>query len=202
MINVSSNAKSISSTLKGIQKQINYGISVGLNNVAEQIRNSELKSAQNTFTLRGTWWKPRNRFGFNVLPAKKTNLKAEVYTRADWLVMHAFGGIKIPKGSNIALPTEDVKRSKRDIITKANRPKNVKGAFKVTFKSGEAKGKSAIAKMSGRGKNRRLVILYWLEKRTKIKKEFDFYEIGKKVFDRNAHSFIRDGIELAFRTAK
>lgn len=193
MIKMDANFKEINSFIGSIPKQINYGASVGLNNLATHMRDSELAGAKNALTLRGRWYEPRSRFGFNVQFAKKNDLNASVYTRADWLVLHAEGGTKTARG-RIAIPTAEVKRSKRDIITRANRPRNVKGSFLIHTSKGDA-----IAVRKGKGKRSRLVILYWLEKQAKIKKVFDFYEIGKKVYDRNAHRYISDGIDIAFR---
>lgn len=199
---ITSNINSVKKYINNVPNQLNYGISTGLNKTAEHMRESEISAAKNIFTIRGTWWKPKSAFGFNVKYAKKGNLTAEVYTRADWLDLHATGGIKTPKGSNLALPSIDVKRNKKDIITQSNRPKNIKGAFKINVTTKTGKKVSAIAKKVGRGKNKRIVIMYWLEKSAKIKKAYDFFAIGKKVFDRNIKKDIILGIAQAFRTAK
>lgn len=193
MINIDANFKEINSFIGSIPKQINYGASVGLNNLATHMRDSELAGAKNALTLRGRWYEPRSRFGFNVQFAKKNDLNAAVYTRADWLILHTEGGIKTARG-RIAIPTVEVKRSKRDMITRANRPRNVKGSFLIHTSKGDA-----IAIRKGKGKRSRLVILYWLEKQAKIKKVYDFYEIGKKVYDRNAQRYFSDGIDTALR---
>lgn len=196
MISISANFKEMNTFIGSIPKQLNYGASVGLNNLATHMRDSELAGAKNSLTLRGRWYEPRSRFGFNVQFAKKNDLNAAVYTRADWLVLHAEGGIKTGRG-RIAIPTAEVKRSKRDMITRANRPRNVKGSFLIHTHKGDA-----IAVRKGRGKRSRLVILYWLEKQAKIKKVYDFYEIGKKVYDRNAQRYISNGIDIALRGMK
>lgn len=193
MINIDANFKEINSLIGSLPKQISYGSSVGLNNLATHMRDSELQGAKNSLTLRGRWYEPRSRFGFNVQFAKKNDLNAAVYTRADWLILHTEGGIKTARG-RIAIPTAEVKRSKRDMITRANRPRNVKGSFLIHTHKGDA-----IAVRKGRGKRSRLVILYWLEKQAKIKKVYDFYEIGKKVYDRNAQRYLSDGVDIALR---
>lgn len=193
MISMSANFKEVNAFIGSLPKQLNYGASVGLNNLATHMRDSELAGAKNSLTLRGRWYEPRSRFGFNVKFAKKNDLNAAVYTRADWLVLHAEGGIKTGRG-RIAIPTAEVKRSKRDMITRANRPRNVKGSFLIHTHKGDA-----IAVRKGRGKRSRLVILYWLEKQAKIKKVYDFYEIGQKVYDRNAQRYISDGVDTVLR---
>ena len=199
---ITSNIKSVKRFMKNIPSQLDYGVALGLNKTAEQMRESEISAAKNTFTIRGSWWQPKTRFGFNVNYAKKNSLTAEVYTRANWLDLHVTGGIKTPKGSNLALPSSDVKRNKKDMITRANRPKNIRGAFKINVTTKTGKHMTAIAKKVGRGKNKKIVVMYWLEKNAQIKKEYDFFEIGKKVFDRNVKKYIGSGIAQAFRTAK
>ncbi|TDA64291.1 hypothetical protein E0765_06135 [Sulfuricurvum sp. IAE1] len=196
MINIDANFKEMNRFIGSLPKQLNYGASVGLNNLATHMRDSELAGAKNTLTLRGRWYEPRSRFGFNVQFAKKNDLNAAVYTRADWLVLHTEGGTKTGRG-RIAIPTAEVKRSKRDMITRSNRPRNIKGSFLVHTSKGDA-----IAVRKGRGKRSRLVILYWLEKQAKIKKVYDFYEIGKKVYDRNAQRYLGEGVDKAWASIK
>lgn len=199
---ISSNAKGIAKFFNSFEKQMSYGISSGLNNLSEHIRNSELSAAQSIFTLRGTWWKPKTQYGFNIKFAKKTDLTSEVYTRADWLILHTDGGTKHPSKHFLALPTSDVKRNKKDIITRANKPRNLKGSFRANITTENGKKVPAIAKKVGRGKNKKLVVMYWLEQNAEIKKTYDFYTIAEKVVDRNGRKYILEGIEEAFRTAK
>jgi hypothetical protein len=111
--------------------------------------------------------------------------------------MQEDGGVKTAKGL-IAIPTIDVRRNKKDIITKGNRPRMVKGAFKITMKNGQ----QAIAKKVGRGKNKRLVILYWLEKQAKIKGVYKFHDIGMKTFEDNIEVDMKSAIDYALSTAR
>lgn len=196
-MNIETNAKDIQSYIDSAGKQLPFALSKAINSTADRIREATLKGANDVLTLRGTWWKPRSKYGFNVKPSTKRNLTAEIYTKADWMVQHEDGGIKAAKGL-IAIPTIDVKRNKKDIITKGNRPRNIKNAFKVTAKNGN----EFIAKMSGRGKNKKLVILYWLEKKATIKGVFKFHDIAKQTFDKHFESDFRDAVDYALRTAK
>ncbi len=192
-MNIETNAKDIQSYIDSAGKQLPFALSKAINSTADRIREATLKGANDVLTLRGTWWKPRSKYGFNVRPSTKRNLTAEIYTKADWMVQHEDGGIKTAKGL-IAIPTIDVKRNKKDIITKGNRPRNIKNAFKVTTKQGN----SFIAKRV-RGK---LVILYWLENKATIKGVFKFHDIAKQTFDKHFESDFRDAVDYALRTAK
>jgi len=190
---VESNIKEILNYTDALKKQLPFALSKALNSTAERIRESTLKGASDVLTLRGNWWKPRTKYGFNVKPSTKTRLVADIYTKADWMVMQEEGGIKSAKGM-IAIPTVDVKRNKKDIITKGNRPRAVKGAFKVTSKNGN----EFIAKRV-RGK---LVVLYWLEMKATIKGVYQFHDIAHKTFNEFMSKDLGDAIEYAMRTAK
>jgi len=190
---VESNIKEILNYTDALKKQLPFALSKALNSTAERIREATLKGASDVLTLRGNWWKPRTKYGFNVKPSTKTRLVADIYTKADWMVMQEEGGIKTAKGM-IAIPTVDVKRNKKDIITKGNRPRAIKGAFKVTSKNGN----EFIAKRV-RGK---LVVLYWLEKKATIKGVYQFHDIAHKTFNEFMSKDLGDAIEYAMRTAK
>lgn len=192
-MNIETNSKDIQSYIDSAGKQLPFALSKAINSTADKIREATLKGASEVLTLRGTWWKPRTKFGFNVKPSTKRNLIAEIYTKADWLAQHEDGGIKTAKGM-IAIPTIDVKRNKKDIITKSNRPRAVKGAFKVTSKNGN----EFIAKRV-RGK---LVVLYWLEKQAKIEGVYKFHDIAKQTFSDNFVKDFSDAVDYALRTAK
>lgn len=193
---ISSNISHISRSISNIEKQTNYGVVIGLNKLAEHIQKSELESAKQEFTLRGKWYQPKSRYGFNIKYANKSYPVATVFTRADWLALHTEGGIK-SSGGRIAIPTAEVKRNKQDMIKRGSKPRAIKGSFLMKTSKGDA-----IAVRKGRGKSKKLVIMYWLENKARIKKRFDFNEIGKKVFDRNAQRYLSEGIAQAWRTAK
>jgi hypothetical protein len=186
----------ISRSLGNIEKQTTYGISIGLNKLAEHIRKSELESAKQEFTLRGKWYQPKNRYGFNIKYANKSYPVATVFTRADWLALHTEGGVKSSSG-RLAIPTADVKRNKQDMVKRGSKPRAIKGSFLMHTQKGDA-----IAVRKGRGKSKKLVIMYWLEDKARIKKRFDFNKIGEKVYERNAQRYLSEGIAHAWRTAK
>ena len=197
MIKINSNSATVSVSIKDIGKQLPFALSKGINTTAEKARTATLEGAKSTLNLRGSWYNPRTKYGFNIKLATKTNLIADIYTKADWMVMQEDGGIKTAKGL-IAIPTNDVRRNKKDIITKGNRPRMAKGAFKIKMKN----GREAIAKEAGRGKKKRLVILYWLEKQATIKGVYKFHDIAIDTFNKNISSDMNDAIDYAIRTAK
>lgn len=194
---ITSNADEVVLKIKNIGKQLPFAVSKALNSTAEKIRQSTLQGAKDTLTLRGSWFNPRSKYGFNVKPSTKNNLQADIYTNADWMKMQEDGGIKTAKGL-IAIPTKFVKRNKKDMLNKANRPKNIKGSVKVKFKN----GKEAIVKPYFDGHERRLVVLYWLEKRAKIKGVYKFHDIATNTFKANIENDMKEAVNYALSTAR
>jgi hypothetical protein len=131
---------------------------------------------------------------FRVEPASKRNLTARVYDKLgrDYMTTQAEGGFKRPRGSNIAIPSRQIKRTATGKVPKGKQPRNVLGgkAYKTKLDSGQ----EVIAEQTGRGAARKQRVLYLLEKIARIPKRFPFYEDANKkaqrVFDRNfAKSF-------------
>jgi hypothetical protein len=181
------------------KKQIPFAVATALNETANQARDEIVKHLQGTFTLRTMWYKPKTRYGINVEGAKKTNLTATIFTRAPWMVQHEEGGTKIPiRGRNLAIPSPFVKRTKRELIGKANRPRNLKNAFIVRSKSGQ----ETIMQRVGRGRNRVLRPMYFLEKSAQIKPAFQFAQIAQRVANERWAKNFAKALDFALRTAK
>lgn len=183
-----------------IDRQIRFGVARGLTETAKEGQKAVVGAMKGTFTLRGRWFEQSNRFGIKIQPAKRDNLTAEIRTRADWLEMHEKGGIKRPKSSSrLAIPTENVRRNKRDIITKANRPGRLRG--KRTFVIKTSKG-DVLFQRKYKGKRSHIVALYSLEPRARIKRQSTFFTPIEKVVKRRAERNIWRSVQEALRTAR
>lgn len=181
-----------------INKQITFGSALGLTNTAKEGQTAVQKSLGDTFTLRGNWFAQSSKFGIRVKPAKKDNLKAEVTTAADWLKIHETGGIKAGQGGHrLAIPTDNVRRNKRLIIPRAQRPKALKD--KRTFVL-QTKNGAVLFQRKGKGKNSKIVALYNLEPKARIPKRSTFFEPIREVVRKRLSVNIRDGIRKAFAT--
>jgi hypothetical protein len=182
-----------------IIKQVNYGTAVGLTNTAKDGQTAVLKALGDTFTLRGQWFKQSMKYGIRIDMARKDKLQAAVKTAADWLEIHEKGGIKTSSaGHDLAIPTGEVRRNKRMIIPTAQRPRALrekKGIFILQTKNGRV-----LFQRKGKGKNSKIVALYNLEPRARIKKASTFYEPIEKVVKRNLAGNIKAGIAKAFAT--
>jgi hypothetical protein len=182
-----------------VAKQFGYALATALTAVAIEARDSSIKSIESAFTIRNNWDKPSNAMGIKALPATKDDLSSAVATRADWLIPHEEGGIKTPQGRFIAVPSANVRRTKRDIIRKGQRPKALRGkAFVLHFK----KGGYGLFQRKGRGKNSQLIFLYRLIKTAKIKKRPTVIPATVKTFERRFDAIFYDKLRDALKTAK
>jgi hypothetical protein len=181
-----------------IYKNIQFGTAVGLTKTAKEAQSAVLAALQSTFTLRGTWFQANNRFGIKIKPATKDDLSAEVRTMADWLKIHEDGGIKHAQSGRLAVPTENVRRNKRYIIPRNQRPKGLAGkAFVLMTKKGPV-----LAQRISRGKRKGMIVLYGLEGSARIKKQPTFHDPIQKVVDHRLTKNIEAGIQNALDTMR
>ena len=202
-------SKMLNSTVKitngaqspGLEKQVTFALASALTLVAKEAQTQVIKTIESTFTVRNTWDQPSNAMGIKVLPATKNDLSSAVVTRADWLNPHEDGEDKTPTagGSNIAIPTAEVRRTKRDIIRRDQRPRGLMGKRDVVIKT--SKG-PALFQRKGRGATSRLVLLYFLKPRTHIKKQSTMLEPTRAVVDKRFGQIFFEQLRKAFSTAK
>jgi hypothetical protein len=193
--------KKVSNTFNAanINKQMDFGTAVGLTRTAKRGQQAVLGALRGTFTLRGSWFQQQNKFGIKITPATKTSLKSAVHTQADWLLSHEEGKDKTPtSGSNIVVPTDQVRRNKRFIIPRGQRPKGLgTKAFVLQTKHGPV-----LAQRISRGKRKGLIVLYGLERSVRIKKHSTFYEPIEQQVKRFLKHDVAEGISYAWRTAR
>jgi len=186
---------------QNIVKQLEFGTAGGLTKTAKDAQQGVVSALQGTFTLRGNWWNQSNKFGIKVKPATKNDLSSEVRTAADWLELHETGGDKTGRsGGRITVPTDNVRRNKRLIIPRAQRPQALKG--KNSFIATNTRGETILYRRVGRGKNQKIVALYILEKKVRIRKQSTFYAPIEAIVKRNLDTNRRAGIQKALATAK
>lgn len=178
-LNIESNIKQFSRSLTQIErKQLPFATSKALNDTAFDVRKQIVnRTYPRDFTARNT------RFisaALRVSKSTKAKLIASVFDRLgrDYLQRHTTGGIKQPRGRNLAIPAQ-VKRRAQGGVTKANRPRQLLNKKKV-FVTKTRSGQKVI--MRRRTKKRTPVeVLYVLEPSARIRKTFRFYEDGERV---------------------
>ncbi len=189
-IEVSKNIKK----LFNLDKQIIFAAAQSLTEVAKESQTAVIADIEQTFTTRGKWYLPGNKYGIKIKAAKKNDLTAEVKTAADWLTLHETGGTKTPQGKHLAVPTDNVRRTKRQIITRSQRPRNLKRSFVIQTASGpvlfQRKGK------------KKIVALYDLKPKVKIKKESTVIEPTRRTVQQRFDRIFEKNLANAVKTAK
>ncbi len=138
--------------------------------------------------------------------ANKRNLVATVQNypsgdrHRDYLERLAVGGIKTPRGRNIAIPARDVRMRARGGVTPSNRPRALlgrKNVFRVVLKNGQP----AIVRRATK-KRYPLQMLYLLEPNGMIRKQFDFYDDANATVRRTIGKNFAKRFAAAKRTAR
>lgn len=173
--------------------QVPFATARALTVIAEEGRDAVVTELQGAFILRTTWWKQGGQFGFNRKAATKKDLVAEIFTRAPWMKIHETGGTKRPSGQHLALPTTNVRRTKRDIISKANRPANLKNTTKVN-RGG--------ALTLTRNTTRTSTVMYILKNSATIRARLNFQKTARGIFDKRWKIVFDAELLKAIRTAK
>lgn len=182
-----------------IVKQFTFAGAVALTKTAKEGQAAIIQNLPNEFIIRGNWFQPSNKFGIRIQPAKKDKLVAVVGTNADWLEKFETGADKTPKNQYLAIPTDNVRRTKRMIIQKSQRPSGLRGKGDVVL---QTKSGPVLFVRQGRGKKKKLVALYNLETKAKIKKHSAVIEPAVKVINGRLMINFREAYVNALRTAK
>lgn len=180
-------------------KQVKFATAVALTNTAKDGQKEVISTLEQTFTLRGKWFQQSNKFGIKIKSAKKDDLQSAVYTNADWLLTHETGDDKLPRGNSLAIPTDNVRRNKKDIVIRSNRPRNVKNSFVLISKK---TGHKILFTRKGRGKNKKLVALYNLTARAHIRKQSTVIEPIQKIVQQRLFKNYEVALRKALTTAK
>jgi hypothetical protein len=182
-----------------IAKNVEFGYARGLTQTAQKAQEDITEGIRDKFTVRTRWIEKGNKYGIKVTPANKRNLESAVWTRADWLRVHEEGGTKEPtRSKNLTLPTENVKRNKRDLIRKNQRPRNLPRSFVIKADGGQR----LFMQRFGKGKRSSTRVMYVLKPKAKIKKQGTFIEAAQKSVTRNRAEITRRSIDNAMRTMR
>jgi len=192
-----------------MNKQTVFALAAALTQTAKQGQTAVLKaldaSQGGAFTLR-TGWSRVGPFAVRARPATKLNLEAWVGTAAEWLEKFIRGPagsvvIRLPQGEFIAVPTSQVRRTKRDLIRATQRPKAIRGKrdFLVPLRHGRG---FVLMQKQGRGKQQKNVALYVLVPRVKIKERDVLFGPVRRVFEKQFSKNLTAQLERAFATAR
>lgn len=189
-----------------------YAAQQALNNTAFKARENLLKRFQGVFDIHNKQFFTRNiRKGVLVRKADRKkdglDMSVDLVFPHDWFAIQAKGGIKVPgdqaKGKNhrmLAIPTSKgaVKFNQSGRITGARATKMLAYSFKhpkktkahvanphaFIMKGATSKGKDVIAKRN-KADRTKLEFYYVLQPTLSVKKNWDFYGVIQKTFDRH-----------------
>ena len=176
-----------------IEKQITFAVASSLTAVAKEGQAAEVADIRETFTVRNNWPEV-GPYAIKVEPATKTKLEAHVYTMADWMEIQEFGGTKVShSGGALAVPTDEVRPDESRIIPKAQRPRNIKGAFILQTKKGPV-----LAIRQGK----EIKVLYGLESKVNVQARPTFIMSVEKVVNNRFEAIFSEKLDEALKTAR
>ena len=192
--------------IRNPEKQIRFAIASACTKGAKAVQAAVKKAFRGAFTIR-TNWDEVGPYAVKVQAAKKTDnpIVALVGTAADWIakfIEEPEGStvLKLPQGEFIAIPTTNVRRTKRDLIRAMQRPRALRG--KDDFVIPLRNGTFGLFQRQARKGQKEAVLLYRLVKRARIKERDVLFGPAKKTLDAQLLGFYQQGTAQAIATAK
>jgi len=208
MFEIKVDTKELEEAMARAGRELRFSMAKALTDTAKVIQARVLIDLDAKFTLRTGWYKPSTPYGIKIKGATKDNLESEVYTKAPWMQLHEYGGVKTAKGKRIAIPftarqgrapgvVYGVKRTKRDLVMNSQKPRNLAKAFILQGRRGDL-----LAMRTGKGNKAVLRILYALEQKAVIKKRLGFRDVANEVIRENWRGIFERAVEYALKTSK
>lgn len=183
-----------------VAKQLTFAAAKGLTATAKQAQGAVQNDLKNKFTLRTNWMAQSNKFGIRVKSATKNDLTAEVGTNADFLEKFETGEDKTPRGKLLAIPTLNVRRNKKQLIPRNQRPAALRDKRTVVMKT--KSGNVVLFQRKYKGKRAKLVALYNLSAVAKIKKDSPVIVPALRVIRQRLNKNIGNEFIKALKTAR
>src|ERR1041384_474638 len=173
--------------IRNPEKQIRFAIASACTKGAKAVQAADKKALRGAFTIR-TNWDEVGPYAVKVQAAKKNDnpIVALAGTGADFIekfIREPEGStvLKLPHGEFIAIPTTNVRRTKRDLIRAMQRPRALRG--KEDFVIPLRNGTFGLFQRQGRKGQKKAVLLYRLVKRARIKERDVLFGPAKKTLD-------------------
>lgn len=184
-------------------KNFEFSVRKALTRTAKDAQTQVRASLPSRFKIRRTWV-PK---GIRIKPSTPSDPTAWVYSIDEFMSRQEDGSDKVPKNDKyLAIPLASVRRTKADIISQAALPMKIPNMLQgrggqqvasITTKQGE----KFMVKLKGkrsRGKENRLIFLYSLRNRAKMKPRLGLVNttlnVVKLVFGERLEEAIRETI--------
>ena len=182
------------------KKQLPFAIARSLTMTASDARKKIIQEMPMRFTIRTGWL--TSKYGPRVEMATKQNMSAKVFITAPWIIGFEKGEIRTPEGKFFTIPTENVRRTKRDLIAKTMKPSYLlhqakRKAFFVNTKVGLKVIAQRVSK-----KRYPLKIMYYLVPKAKITPRLFFEQTCRGIVYENWRKNFDIALDEAIRTAK
>lgn len=178
------------------REQFRFSVAKALTKTAADVQREVRKNMPSRFILRRQWIVQ----GIQIERATKQNLEAMVFSRDKFMKLQETGGQKNPLRNYIAIPTSMVKRTKTDLITKADRPASLGDKAEVIEMNGHKW--LALKKPRKAAGGQRLKLLYLLVPRAQMKERLGLAKDGERVARARFSDNLREALEQTVRTAR
>ena len=163
--------KQIRKQLSNLAREIPYATAVSLTKTAQDVQKDLIEHTKRVFTIRRNWLE-KGKYAIRITPATKLTLQSRVWNDAPWMNLFEEGGTRKPQKRFFAVPQAEVKRNKKDMITKSNRPRNLTRSFLIKQKD---TNRLMIFK---RVSKKKIKFMYALSPDARIKSMWDFVKTG------------------------
>lgn len=184
----------VAALLDELPRNALFGASIGLNRTMDEAQAEIRQSLPGHFTLRRKTFVERTIYrkpGEDFATKDRLLGRVRIHDDRDFLAKFEQGGTKTPTRGRRALAVPvDVKRTKTEVISKANQ-------VRALLASGKAfvRGKY-VFQVQGRGRNKRLTMAYVFKSSTPLPADLHFEDTGRGVIVRRAVPNLEGAIEV------
>ena len=199
MFDVTSDITRAMAQLKSLAEasQFKFAVAKALTQTAYEVQAEVKRNMPGRFTLRRQWIVQ----GMRVERATKTDLVATVYSRDKFMGFQEFGGPKSPLRNYIAVPTKAVRRTKTQMISKADRPKSLGDKVEIVEVNGDKY--LALKKRNRVGASgNKLRLLYLLIPRAQMHERLMLRQDGERIARARFLPNLQRAIDEAVRSAR
>jgi hypothetical protein len=189
--------------------QLPFATSLALNNLAMSAQAAIRTHYQTAFTLRRPDFIEKQ--GAKIMQFATKRDPAAVLgidPKADFLTKFETGGQRPKRGTHIAIPSL-VRRNKRDIVTRGNRPRSLisrlgqkKGAGGVFVDRTEEGRQPGVYQRTGRGGRVGLKLLYAFETSAILPASLQFIQTAQRVAETEWPTIFEAALDQALRTSR